>query len=240
MYDEDLKQKSSEQLKLFMNNKGFYHSVVSDSTIYKKRRTKVLYQVSPNEPYRIKDITYFFQDGDVASMILADTASTKFSQGELFDVDVLKKEMVRIEAVLRDSGYYMFTRDYVYFEVDSTLRNNQVNVTLGVRNYPSVDSYGNMIHISHPVYSIRNVFIETDHDVMASRREEDAGAVVKDTLVYDTIQVISEGRPNIRPGMVTQKNYIIPGELFDASDMKRTYRNLSALSASRMVDIRFT
>jgi outer membrane protein assembly factor BamA len=39
--------------------------------------------------------------------------------------------------------------------------------------------------------------------------------------------------------VATQKNYIIPGSLFDASDVNRTYRNLSSLSAFRMVDIRF-
>ena len=63
VYDEDLKEKSSEQLKLYMNNKGFYNSVVTDSTIYKKRKAKVIYHVSPNLPYTIKDISYFFQDG---------------------------------------------------------------------------------------------------------------------------------------------------------------------------------
>lgn len=239
VYDEDLKDKSTEQLKLYMNNKGFYHSVVTDSTISKKRKTRVIYRVTPNEPYRIRDITYFFHDGDISSMILADTGSTRVRTGELFDVDMLMGEMVRIETVLRDSGYYLFHRDFVYFEVDSALRSNQVDITLGVRNYPSQDDYGNVVHVDHPVYRIRNVYMETDHDVMASRREAETAAQQKDTLVYDTIHVISKGKPNIRPGMVTQKNYIIPGELFDASDMKRTYRNLSSLSASRMVDIRF-
>ena len=69
--------------------------------------------------------------------------------------------------------------------------------------------------------------------------KEQASSRSRDTIYYDSIYVISEGKPNIRPGVVTQKNYIIPGQLFDASDMQRTYRNLSSLSASRMVDIRF-
>ncbi|MCP4310508.1 MAG: hypothetical protein GY790_04545, partial [Bacteroidetes bacterium] len=239
VYEDELKEKSTEQLKLYMNNKGFYHSVVTDSTIYKNRRARVTYYVTPNLPYRIKDITYFFQDANLPPMVFADTGSNKIGSGELFDLDVLKEEMERIEKVLRDSGYYMFNKDYVYFEADSSLQSNLANVTLGIRNFPSRDSYGNIIHTDHPVYTIRNVFLETDHDVMASRREEEFHALEKDTLVYDTIHVISEGKPNIRPGVVTQKNYIIPGQLFNASDNQRTYRNLSALSASRMVDIRF-
>ena len=239
VYDEDLMEKSSEQLKLYMNNKGFYNSVVTDSTIYNKRKAKVIYNVSPNLPYTIKDISYFFQDDTLSSLVLPDTGSNRFRSGELFDVDVLLEEMGRIEKVLRDNGYYRFNKDFVYYEVDSSLRNNSVSITLGIKNFPERDELGNLIQTEHPVYTIRNVYLETDHDMMASRREGEVLVRQRDTLYYDSIYIISEAKPNIRPGVVTQKNYIIPGQLFDASDMQRTYRNLSSLSASRIVDIRF-
>ncbi len=239
VYEEDLTEKSSEQLKLYMNNKGFYDSEVNDSIIYKKRRAKVIYYVSPGLPYRIRDVTYFFHDASLSSIALPDSGSTRFRRGELFDMDVLEEERVRIETVLRDSGYYRFTKNSIYFEVDSSLNSMQVDIILGIKNYPSHDEYGNLVHSHHPVYSIRNVYMETDHDILASRREADLPAQLKDTLLYDSIHVVSKGKPNIRAGVVTQKNYIIPGQLFDASNMQRTYRNLSSLSASRMVDIRF-
>jgi outer membrane protein assembly factor BamA len=238
IYDDDLKEKSSEQLKLYMNNKGFYNAVVTDSTLFKNRKAKVVYHVTPHVPYRIKDITYFFQDPAVSPMILADTGSSKFRAGELFDVDVLLEEMVRIENVLRDSGYYRFNKEFVYYEVD-TSQQNSASIVLGIKNFPARDDYGNLIHTHHPVYTIRNVYMETDHDMMASRREGESSTRQRDTLFYDSVYLISEGKSNLRPGVVTQKNYIIPGQLFDASDMQRTYRNLSALSASRIVDIRF-
>ncbi|MFH0756233.1 MAG: BamA/TamA family outer membrane protein [Bacteroidota bacterium] len=239
VYNEDLKEKSSEQLKLFMNNKGFYSSEVTDSTIYRKRSVKVVYQVNPGQPYRIRNITYFFHDGALALKVLADTGTTRFSSGELFDVDVLQQERLRIETVLRDSGYYAFNRDYIYFEVDSAMKSHQVDITLGIRNFPNKDRMGNSIHTAHPVYRVRNVYMVTDYSAVASREEAKQAGFFKDTLVYDSVHIIFTEKPNIRPGVVTQKNYIIPGNLFDASDVKRTYRNLSSLSASRMVDIRF-
>jgi outer membrane protein assembly factor BamA len=239
VYDGQLKDNSTQQLKLYMNNKGFYHAVVSDTTLYRKKRAKVIYNVSPGGPYRIRDITYFFQDGTLAPMVLADTGNNRFRVGELFDMDVLQDEMMRIETVLRDSGYYSFSRDYVYYEADSSLGTNRVNITLGIRNYPSQDHLGNSIHTHHPVYRIRDVYMVTDYDVTASPAEQVSAGSARDTLVYDSVYVIFTEKPNIRPGMVTQKNYIIPGTRFDASNVQRTYRNLSSLSASRMVDIRF-
>jgi hypothetical protein len=239
IYDENLKAKSTEQLRLYMSNKGFYDAQVSDTTLFKKRKAKVIYRVAPMVPYRIRDITYFFHDAQLSPMVLADTGTTRFRRGELFDVDVLEEERLRIETVLRDSGYYGFTRDYIYYEVDSSLRDHQVDITLGIRNFPSVDRLGNTIHTDHPLYHIRNVYMFTDYDAMASQFSPDSTAARKDTLMHDSVRVIYSGKPSIRPGMVTQKNYIIPGELFDASDVQRTYRNLSSLSASKMVDIRF-
>ena len=239
VYDEGLKQQSAEQLALHMRNKGFYEAEVSDSTHYRKRRAKVVYQVTPNQPYRIRNINYFFQDATLAPMVLADTTSTRFRQGELFDVDELQQERVRIETILRDSGYYAFNREYIYYEVDSALGSHQVDVTLGIRNFQTINSRGQISSTRHPVYTIRNVYMASDFDALTIGEGSQA-QIKRDTLVYDSIHLVHSGKPNIRPGVATQKNYIIPGSLYDASDVNRTYRNLSSLSAFRMVDIRFT
>lgn len=239
IYDEDMKFKSTEQLALHMKNKGFYEAEVTDTTIYKKRRARIIYRVKPREPYMIRDITYFFQDATLSDMVLADTGSSNFRTGELFDVDVMQEERIRIESLLRDSGYYAFTRDFVYFEVDSSLNSHQADVTLGIRNYPRTNSRGYTVHTDHPVYTIRDVHMTTDFNALTYDKENTEGNLPRDTMVYDSIYLIHSEKPNIRPSVATQKNYIIPGSLFDASDVNRTYRNLSSLSAFRMVDIRF-
>lgn len=238
VYDEGLKKQSAEQLTLHMRNKGFYDAEVSDTTFFRKGRAKVLYHVVPNQPYRIRDITYFFQDATLAHMVLADTTSSKFRHGELFDVDELEQERVRIETVLRDSGYYAFSRDFVYFEVDSALGTHQVDITLGIRNFPTTNRRGETRTLPHPVYTIRDVYMGTDFDAI-SLENSDPRDLERDTLVYDSIHLVYSGTLNIRPGVVTQKNYIIPGTVYDASDVNRTYRNLNSLSAFRTVDIRF-
>lgn len=239
IYDEDLKERSAEQLTLYMRNKGFYHAEVSDSTQFRKQRARVTFTVVPHQPYRIRNITYFFHDASLSSMVLADTLNTAFRTGERFDVDVLQQERIRIETLLRDSGYYNFNRDYIYFEVDSALNSHQVDVTLGISNYPRQDGRGRVLHVDHPVYKIRDVYMVTDYEAISFNGNPDPGAEGKDTLVYDSVHVIYSERPNIRSSVVTQKNYIIPGTLYDASNVQRTYRNLTSLSAFQTVDIRF-
>jgi outer membrane protein assembly factor BamA len=79
----------------------------------------------------------------------------------------------------------------------------------------------------------------TDFDAVSFDRKRDSGRIKKDTLLYDSIHVVFHQNPNIRPSVVTQKNYIMPGSLFEASNVQRTYRNLTSLSAFSTVDIRF-
>ncbi len=237
--DEDLKEKTAEQLSLFMRNKGYYQAVVADTTQYRKHRAKVIYSVDPNQPYRIQNITYFFQDATLSSKILADSASSKFREGDRFDVDMLQQERIRIETLLRNSGYFNFTRDYIYFEVDSSKNSQQVDITLGISNYPQQDNRGRLIHVDHPVYKIRDVYMVTDYDVVSFNKNRDLEVNLKDTMLFDNVHMVFSKKTNIRPSVVTQKNYIMPGELFDASNVQQTYRNLSSLSASQMVDIRF-
>jgi len=240
IYDEDLRQKSIEQLSLYMKNKGFYEAELNDTTIYKKRRASVRYKVVPNQPYLIRNINYFFQDATLAPMVLADTTSNKFKSGELFDVDVLQEERVRIETLLRDSGYYAFNRDYIYYSVDSSFKSHQVDITLDIQNYPVQTRNGKTIHVDHPVYKIRDVYMITDYEAMYGTLRKDSGSVIKkDTILYDNVHIVYGKKPNIKPGVVTQKNYIIPNTLFDASNVQRTYRNLSSLSAFSKVNIRF-
>jgi len=89
------------------------------------------------------------------------------------------------------------------------------------------------------VYRIRDVSLFTEYDAVLFERSSTPDTIDLDTLVYDSIHVVYNEKPNIRPAVATQKNYIIPGELFNAANVRRTYRNLSSLSAFNMVDIRF-
>jgi len=235
IYDEDLRDKSADQLSLFLRNKGYYNAVVTDSTEIKKRQATVIYKIHTGVPYRIRNIDYFFQDATLSDYILTDSANSKIHTGDIFDMDKLQEERVRVEELLRNRGYFEFTRDYVYYEIDSSLNSHLVDITVVVENYPQADRNGRIRHVDHPVYHINKVYLIADY-----RTGKKAMTDVKlDTVLYDSLYVVYDQTPNIRPGVVTQKNYLIPGDLYSAENASRTYRNLSSLSAFRMVDIKF-
>jgi hypothetical protein len=237
-YSPDLTDYTSQQLELLLYNKGYFNAEVKDTTIYKKKRAKVHYSIDSKEPYTIHNIDYFFEDGNLGRYVMSDSIPTLLNVGDRFDVDELQTERVRIETILRNKGYYNFTDDFIYFEIDSSLSNNQVDVLLGIKNFPVKDEFGRIERTRHKVYTINDIIIKTDYDLL-NRNDSENELPLQDTIVYDGVYLISNVNSKIRPGVITQKNYIAPGDRYNARRVQRTYRNLSALSAYRIVDVKF-
>ncbi|MBN1132417.1 MAG: BamA/TamA family outer membrane protein [Bacteroidales bacterium] len=239
LYSETLQEKSADQLSLYLENKGFFNAEVVDSARFRGKKAKVYYMIKQGTPYTIRDINYFFHDAGLSSFVLNDTASSYIKRGEHYDTDNLQSERIRIEALLRNNGYFNFSRDYIYYEIDSSLNSHRVDVTVGIRNFPETDPSGRIRHVDHRVYHVKDVFMTADAESFSGGRTGTETAAGVDTILYDGLYVIYVGEPNVRPGVITQKNYIIPGDLYNAENAMRTYRNLSTLSAFSMVDISF-
>ncbi|HKK63864.1 MAG TPA: BamA/TamA family outer membrane protein [Bacteroidales bacterium] len=237
VYSPDLTENTSRQLELFMFNKGYFTSKVRDSVRIKGRKAKVKYIVNPGEPYTIRNVDYFFQDASLTSLILQDSANANIQPGDRYDQEKFQAENIRIEKLLRNSGYFNFSRDFVSYEVDSTAGDHQVDVVMEINNYPVFNEDGDLLRTVHPVYHIRNVFLKSGKG--RSAFSDTAQITEKDTLSFDSVYIISRDKLGLESGLITQKNYIIPGDIFNARRVQQTYRNLTSLSAVSLVDINF-
>lgn len=237
VYSSDLKANTSQQLEMFLFNKGYFDAAVKDTTLFKRKKAKVVYEVDPGAPYMIRNIDYFFQDAALSKYVMSDSIPQVLQEREQYDTEKLQGERVRIEEILRNKGYYNFNRDFIYYEVDSTIGDHLVDVTLNISNFPVRDSSGKMIRTTHPTYRIRQVYMMTDDD--ATDLAGDGQYAGRDTAVYGDVYVIGQPGTRVKHGLITQKNYIIPGERYNARRVQQTYRNLTSLSAFRLVDINF-
>ncbi|MEX0983095.1 MAG: BamA/TamA family outer membrane protein [Bacteroidales bacterium] len=238
IYSEDMKENTVQQLEMFLFNKGYFDAHIGDTTLIKKKKANVIYRIEPGKPHYIGNIDYFFEDALLSQYIMGDSASFILKTDQKYDVDNFRAENMRIEEILRNTGYYNFTRDYIYYQVDSTTSSRQVNVTMGIRNYPERDRLGNMIRTQHPTYKVGRVYMKTGSDVIGLSGSSESSRL--DTTRNGDVIVISDPDVRIRHELVAQKNYIIPGDLYNQRKVQQTYRNLTALSVFRLVDINFT
>ena len=239
IYDEFSTSKTSSQMELYFRNKGYYNSIVKDSVIFKKKKAKVIYKIASNEPYRIRNINYSFEDTSIYKLIINDKANCLFKEGELFDVDVLADERERIELYARTKGYYYFSKEYIFYQADSSLKSKQVDIEIIVKKYKKMTENGGFTEHKHPLTRIKNVYIHTNYQPKIALSNYDEYASELDTIISNGVHLIYRGSPNIKSAVVTESNFIQPEELYNLTNVSRSYRNLSALHTFRLVNINF-
>ena len=118
IYSPFLTDRSVTQLKLYLNNKGFYKAEVTDSVWFKKKKAHVVYRIYPGPLTRVKDFTFredsSFRAGGLpesfplVQLVLRDTNHTLLHQEMPMDIEILEDERERITHMLRQNGYYNF------------------------------------------------------------------------------------------------------------------------------------
>ncbi|MFO8001642.1 MAG: BamA/TamA family outer membrane protein [Marinilabilia sp.] len=236
IFDSFLVSQSSEQMSLFLKNKGYFQANVNDSVIYPgNKKARVTYTIDPGPRYHLNKVDYRLEDDSLREEIYTDTLESVLQKGQPFTVDLHEEERKRITRNLRGKGYYKFSEEYIYFISDTTVGDHQVNDSLVVMEPVDISE---MEH--HRKFRIRDVLfhvgIGSDELLPA-----DSGEVSSkfDTLRYEDVHIIHEDELSFKPQLLTNSTYISPGDLYDARLVDRTHQLLSGLRLFRYINIRF-
>jgi len=234
LYDALTAKKSAEQLQTYLNGKGHFNAIVSDSVILDtaKKKARAVYVVKSGTPYRVRDFKYEVTDPRLSILVRPETGKSRIMRaGMNYDVERFQKERERIDRLLKSNGYYAFDDSYVRFRVDSALGSHEVNMTLYLEDPVRKDT---MLVRSkgHQTYTIRNIYVLTDHDPKRPFAS-------KDTLFYNGIYFITNGKFRHRPDMLYDKLFFSEGDLYRVRRSELTYQYLSGLRAFRLINVVF-
>lgn len=240
IYDSALAKKTASQMKLFLNNKGYFNSTVKDSVGVHRKKATTYYTVYEGTPYTLRNISYQIKDGQLEYYVLANASASLLSRGMIFDADVLQQERDRITDVLRNDGYFYFAREYIYFEADSTHGTHEIDITLGIKNpFHKVEGEKSALggdsisEGTHERYYMNNIFLHTDYD-------QKLKLPPSDSLLAAGEYYLLYNRPlRYKPKMLVNTMFISKGELFQQKHADQTYRRLSELKLFRSVQIAF-
>lgn len=232
-------ERTTRQFEIFLRNKGFYNAEVSDSVILKGRKAKVVYQITTNQPHRIRKINYNIEDSLLAAFILPDTANSLLKSNKIFDVDLLQQERARIEERLKNLGFYNFTREYVYFTADTIIGNLNVDLTIGVKKFVKRTEGVEYQPANHRQYKINRVYIYTDFDPRMALTNPVQYLERFDTISYQGLQLLYYNKLPVNPRVIVQSTFINPGELFSQAIVDMTYKNFFDLRMYRLINIQF-
>jgi outer membrane protein assembly factor BamA len=236
IYDSTLTRRSNRQIKLYLQNKGFFNCKVTDSTAYKKKKATAYYFVSPGKPYKIRNVSYQIADPLLAYYIFADTAGHLLKKGENYDVDNLTAERERISSQLKNSGYFNFIKEFIFYQIDSTAGNRQVDIDIIVKN-PSIPVKGfkdSTTEASHTRYYIQNIYVNTSYNPKLKKQKFDT---IRDP--ESGIYFLFSDRIRYKPKHLVTAIHLREGELFMNKNADATYQSLSELRAFKFININF-
>ncbi len=240
LLDLSLTHKSAQNLKTYMDSRGYYSSNVTYEidTTRRPKRAYVTFRTHQGEPYRISSISYDFRDRELAPVIEADSASSLLHVGEIFDITTLDKERERIATYLNNRGYYNFSINNIEYRVDTLQGNRTAGIRMIVKqNIAGYDERGRAIMSNNRIYRISEINVIPDYDPAIAAEEYQK--LLKDTTYYQGLNIISQGKPKVRPAVMHSAIPLTPNTTYNASQVDRTYSEIMSLGYFKSARIAF-
>jgi outer membrane protein assembly factor BamA len=213
-------------LQNYLQNIGYFHAVASGDTIVKRRKGHAYYTLTPGAVYTIKEVDFEMDSTSLGQAIKATKPKTLLHPGDPFNLDVIKGERDRIDAVLKEEGYYFFNPDVLILEADSTIGNDKVNMYLKVKE-------GTPRQAKKP-YIIDNVYVYPNYRLNANR----ADTTFSPGDLYEGYYII-DPRKKFKPKLFPQIMRFDSGDVYNRNDHNLTLSRLINLGVFKFVKNRF-
>lgn len=230
---------SANQLKKQLNNQGYLNAEVDTTLKFKDKKVEVTYNLKGGTPYLIRDYTYAIEDTTMMRIMKRIPSKPLLNKGDMYDMDMLEEERLRINEIMRNVGYYDFSKEYIYFKADSTLNSHQVDLFLDV--YPRRDSLPytrykiNSIKVLSGLYSFNN----TAGGSGATNTNRRSFRNI-DTTEYHGLTIIRGRNKFLRNSSIRRNNFIRKGSYYSDMIVNWTYQAFSKMGAIKQVNISTT
>ena len=238
IFDPVATSKTHDQIQSYIESRGFFDSHVMETIETANRKSKVYYNIDLKSPYTIRKLDYQIDDTTISRLFYLDTTNCLIERGKPYEVENLTSERTRFERVIKDMGYYGFSGDHIYFNVDSTIGHRQVDILYGVKKFLKADASNRITLVPHTKYLVRNIYIYPDFVPKNALEDGEAYLASLDTNDYKGYYFISpQKRPDIKYDLVLQTLYLKPGSLYSLTNTEQTQSHLLALKTFRLVNI---
>lgn len=204
-----------------LHNRGYFAATSGFAVERDGKTARAIFQLSAGIPHRVRTIAH--GDGtDSLNVRIARTArSSLVEPGDLYDLERLKEERVRVVSILRNRGYYRLKEDDLVFIADTTVGERQCDLVLRVKAETLEEALRS--------YALGEVRVHGDYDGLLP---------ANDTLVVDSVRYVNYLN-NYRPSVITRGAFLRPGDPYSARAEENTQRYLSSYGVFRSVDVRY-
>ena len=201
-----------------LENRGFFVAKVRSDTTVKRKKARAIYTVQPGPEYSINEVK-FSDDSTIIQKTINETIDKSFLKaGDPFDLAVIKGERERIDAHLKEKGFYYFDPDFIIVQADTTIGDNKVNLFVKVK--PETPDQ------SKEVYTINDVFIYSQFGLRANQSDTS-----KTKAEFYKGYYVVDPRKLYKPRLFEQAMQFDPGDVYNRTDHSQTISRLVNLES---------
>ena len=223
IFDSTLMYQTAQQMQLAIRQRGFFSAQVKPSYRIKNRLATIVYQIEEGSPHAVNRIFYASRDSALLKIVIQDTLNSLLHSGMRYDESIFAQERDRITRHLRNNGYYEFTRDFIFFDIDTAIgmpHRADLRITI-----ETIDE-----KTPHRQFTIGQVEITTDVNVESERP-------ARDTLNYKGLRIVSFNTNRYSPKLLEDRIRLKPFQLSSQINAEETQRALAGLDMFKFVNI---
>lgn len=214
-----------DRFELYLSSKGYFLAGVDSTVKVLPKRVVVTYNIKPREPYTIDTVFFQVPDSAILQLLAEHEAASRLKKGDNYDQNNLTKERERIDLLLKDNGYFDFSRQYVEFDVDTAF-NGSKKVAIQTRiSGPAADR-------DHKVFTVDSVNFTTDANISA----------IPDSLRTNEVHEGVNYRyfeKKYSKKVLGRRVFIKKDKLYSRSNTFGTQRQLANLDIFRFININY-
>ncbi|WP_186756622.1 translocation and assembly module lipoprotein TamL [Echinicola salinicaeni] len=223
IYDSSKTYTTEREMNNYLVNHGFFDAKVSADVKRKKKKAFITYNISEKEPYIIDSLYTRSDNANIYRLLREKKKKELIIPKKKYNQEDLTKERQRVEELLKNNGYYTFSKSYIEYNVYKDTLEKTVSIEQLIRK-PTYSQ-------DHKVYTIDSVIfnISTPTDVILDQEV---------TREYDDITYIMY-RDRYSEKIIDSRVFINKGDLYNRSEVLETQRQLANLDIFRFVNIAF-
>ncbi len=208
-----------------LENNGFLNADVGYEIMSDGGTSRILYTAHTGMPYLLGNIIFPHGKNELETAIDSIQSESDLGRGERFDLDRLRDEIERIDAQLKERGFFYFNPDYLRFIADTSVGDHIIDLYLTVNRDAPVQARNR--------YSMRNIYIYPGYTLEPGRQNGDP-----DTVVTRGVHII-DGTSGFRPEVLAGAVFLRSGMDYNRHAHVLTINRFMGLGTFKFVSIRF-
>lgn len=223
IYDSALTEDSRRQMEFYLYNNGFFDAEADFEVTKSNKKAKITYLITENEPYIIDTFYTRSDDQDIYDLLLKNNDDTNIKVSKIYEQSNISKERQRVEDLLKENGYYAFSRSYIEYNVYKDTLEKTVNIEQVIRKPVYADN--------HQIYTLDSIYFSIDPP---SNEFIDKGSK---NIFQDINFEVYEDKYSEK--IISSRIFLSKGDLYNRTDVIETQRQLANLDLFRFVNIAF-